>query len=71
MSSGNWCSCSAFKHIVHLILFFLLIQANDKKEETSMKLHTLDSSDNIEGIGQQIQGVPSEGTTKKPKKIKF
>lgn len=36
-----------------------------------MKLQTLDSNDNIEDIGQQTQGVPSEGTMKKPKKIKF
>lgn len=42
----------------------------DKKEETSIKLQTLDNAENIEGIDQKFKSSPTE-TVKKPKKIKF
>ncbi|XP_050348226.1 GATA zinc finger domain-containing protein 4-like [Nymphalis io] len=42
---------------------------NDKKEETSIKLQTL-NDDNIEDLGYQAKSVAQE-TFKKPKKIKF
>ncbi|XP_047521053.1 zinc finger CCHC domain-containing protein 9-like isoform X1 [Pieris napi] len=41
----------------------------EKKESTSIKLSTLDGTDNIEDIGQSTQTSAQE--TKKPKKIKF
>ncbi|KAJ0174526.1 hypothetical protein K1T71_009634 [Dendrolimus kikuchii] len=43
----------------------------DKKEETSIKLQTLDSAENIEGIDQNIKSSSSEEPVKQPKKIKF
>ncbi|XP_049875858.1 myb-like protein X [Pectinophora gossypiella] len=45
--------------------------ANTKKEDTSLKLHTLDEAENIEDIGFNNNTTMSDGTTKKPKKIKF
>ncbi|XP_022127285.2 zinc finger CCHC domain-containing protein 9 [Pieris rapae] len=42
---------------------------SEKKESTSIKLSTLDSTDNIEDIGQST--LTSAQETKKPKKIKF
>lgn len=41
-----------------------------QKEETSIKLQTLDSTDTLEGIEQKTNTTPQE-TSKKPKKIKF
>ncbi|XP_059048747.1 uncharacterized protein LOC131843977 [Achroia grisella] len=43
----------------------------DKKEGKSIKLQTLDSTDDVEGIGQQGQVVTSQETLKRVKKIKF
>nr|XP_021189706.2 zinc finger CCHC domain-containing protein 9 [Helicoverpa armigera] len=43
----------------------------DKKEETTVKLHTLDSSENIEDVGQQQNKFTPVESSKKPKKIKF
>ncbi|KAJ8712452.1 hypothetical protein PYW07_005294 [Mythimna separata] len=43
----------------------------DKKEESSVKLHTLDSSENIEDVGIQSNKLTPADTTKKPKKITF
>ncbi|KAM3965850.1 LOW QUALITY PROTEIN: uncharacterized protein ACR2FA_000177 [Aphomia sociella] len=43
----------------------------DKKEEKSIKLHTLDSTNDLEGIGQQVVSTNSQETFKKVKKIKF
>ncbi|XP_021189706.3 zinc finger CCHC domain-containing protein 9 [Helicoverpa armigera] len=43
----------------------------DKKEETTVKLHTLDSSENIEDVGQQQNKFIHVESSKKPKKIKF
>uniref|UniRef100_A0A2A4JTS6 CCHC-type domain-containing protein n=1 Tax=Heliothis virescens TaxID=7102 RepID=A0A2A4JTS6_HELVI len=43
----------------------------DKKEESTVKLHTLDSSENIEDVGQQHNKVTPVESSKKPKKIKF
>lgn len=42
----------------------------DKKEESSVKLHTLDSSENIEDIVLQNNKITAE-PSKKPKKITF
>ena len=50
-----------------------ILQVQTKKEETSIKLQTL-NDDNIEDIGQQMKTVTPEtvkNTVKKPKKIKF
>ncbi|KAI5638449.1 hypothetical protein NE865_08914 [Phthorimaea operculella] len=46
--------------------------ANNKKEDTSVKLQTLDSTEDLEGIGAQnkTSTVPAD-TSKKPKKIRF
>lgn len=41
-----------------------------QKEETSIKLQTLDSTDTLEGIEQKTNTTPQEAS-KKPKKIKF
>ncbi|KAH9639615.1 hypothetical protein HF086_010022 [Spodoptera exigua] len=44
----------------------------DKKEESTVKLHTLNSSENIEDVGQQSNKLSyEEPSSKKPKKIKF
>lgn len=44
----------------------------DKKEESTVKLHTLNSSENIEDVGQQSNKLLyEESSSKKPKKIKF
>lgn len=43
----------------------------DKKEESTVKLHTLDSSENIEDVGQQNNKLTYAEPNKKPKKIKF
>ncbi|CAD0202491.1 unnamed protein product [Chrysodeixis includens] len=45
--------------------------ATDKKEESSVKLHTLDSTANIEDVGQLNTKTAAPETTKKPKKITF
>ncbi|CAH0400983.1 unnamed protein product [Chilo suppressalis] len=46
--------------------------ANTTKAETSIKLQTLDSDNNIEDIGQQgTVKTQTESGTRKPKKIKF
>ncbi|XP_047992548.1 uncharacterized protein LOC125231213 [Leguminivora glycinivorella] len=43
-----------------------------QREETSLKLSTLESADNIEDIGQQVKVTNStESAKKQPKKIKF
>ncbi|KAJ2945758.1 hypothetical protein O0L34_g600 [Tuta absoluta] len=46
--------------------------ANNTKEETSVKLQTLDSTEDLEGIGAQNKSstLPAD-TSKKPKKIRF
>lgn len=49
---------------------FKLFQENEKKEETSVKLQTLESTDDIEDIGQKAKTAVIE-TVKMPKKIKF
>lgn len=43
----------------------------DKKEESTVKLHTLDSSENIEDVGIQNNKLTSAEPSKKPKKITF
>ncbi|CAH2044009.1 unnamed protein product, partial [Iphiclides podalirius] len=43
---------------------------NLKKEETSIKLQTLDNTENIEDINQKVENTFKEGM-KKPKKIRF
>ncbi|XP_038222580.1 zinc finger CCHC domain-containing protein 9-like [Zerene cesonia] len=43
----------------------------EKKESTSIKLSTLETSDNIEDIGQSSKPIVSAEPSKKPKKIKF
>ncbi|XP_053610479.1 uncharacterized protein DDB_G0287625-like [Plodia interpunctella] len=45
--------------------------ASDKKEEKSIKLSTLESNDNVEGIQQDPKKVDSSEPAKKVKKIKF
>ncbi|KPJ18659.1 Zinc finger CCHC domain-containing protein 9 [Papilio machaon] len=43
----------------------------DQKQESSIKLHTLGATDNLEDISQKTENNVSGGTMKKPKKIKF
>lgn len=45
--------------------------AMDKKEDSSIKLHTIDSGENIEDVGMKSNNFTFAETTKKPKKIKF
>ncbi|XP_045500666.1 zinc finger CCHC domain-containing protein 9-like [Colias croceus] len=44
---------------------------SEQKESTSIKLSTLDTSDNIEDIGQSVKSTVSTEPSKKPKKVKF
>lgn len=47
------------------------LQVHDKKEGKSIKLQTLESEENIEGIEQKSNSTFGGLQTKKPKKIKF
>ncbi|XP_063386531.1 axoneme-associated protein mst101(2)-like [Cydia fagiglandana] len=66
----NGGSCKLCGDITHLRKDCPTTQG--QREETSLKLGTLESADNIEDIGQQVKVTNSTDSAKKqPKKIKF
>lgn len=55
----------------NILFISVMLQMNNQKEETAVKLQTLDTADNVEEIMERQKKPAAVDTLKKPKKITF